>query len=71
MEDLLGKKLPELREMAKNAGVKGFNTLKKPELIAELTKPAQAMTPVEEVKAEPAQETTPNIDAPRRGRPNQ
>jgi transcription termination factor Rho len=69
MEDLLGKKLPELREMAKNAGVKGFNTLKKPELIAELTKPAQAMTPVEEVKAEPAQETTPNIDAPRRGRP--
>jgi transcription termination factor Rho len=69
MDDLQGKKLPELREMAKNAGIKGFNTLKKPELIAELSQQAPSETPTSEVSTAPAQETTNNADAPRRGRP--
>jgi transcription termination factor Rho len=72
MEDLQGKKLPELREMAKNAGIKGFNTLKKPELIAELTQPTQSAQPATshvEVQAEPAPETTVNTESGRRGRP--
>ena len=36
-EDLSTKTLTELKTMAKNAGIKGFSTMKKDELIASLS----------------------------------
>jgi transcription termination factor Rho len=69
MEDLQGKKLPELRELAKNAGIKGFNTLKKPELVSVLSQiTAPAVPETSSVNVTEVKESSPE-EAPRRGRP--
>ena len=42
LKDLEGKKLPELRELAKASNIQGFQTMKKGELLAEFAKLALA-----------------------------
>lgn len=69
-EELLKKNIIELRDMAKAAGIKRIPTYKKTELAQLLASMDKAIKPKENTIVAPnAQESTPVIQKPRRGRP--